>query len=147
MGTTRNPMLNFLVSACLALCRPLNSIASLLACALLLGGLGALLTSTPLLADSKKDQRKDYALIIGTVFDSGGHLAAGVPVKIRRADQKKAKWELISNSMGEFAQRLPVGEADYVVWADIKGRKGDPTPEAKVHIESNERVDISLHLK
>ncbi|HXZ78858.1 MAG TPA: carboxypeptidase-like regulatory domain-containing protein [Terriglobales bacterium] len=99
------------------------------------------------MADSKKDPRKDYALIIGTVFDSSGHLVPGVPVKIRRADQKKAKWELISNSMGEFAQRLPTGQADYIVWADIKLPKGEPRPETKVHIESNERVDISLHLK
>ena len=40
---------------------------------------------------------------------------------IRRADQKKAKWELNSDHSGEFAQRLPAGKADYVVWADMKG--------------------------
>jgi len=147
METTLNPMPAPLISTCLRIRRHLSSAPSVLVCALLLCELGLLLSSAPLLADSKKDHVKDYALIIGTVFDSNGRLVPGVPVKIRRADQKKAKWELISNSMGEFAQRLPTGQADYVVWADIKVPKGDSKPETTVHIESNERADISLHLK
>jgi hypothetical protein len=76
-----------------------------------------------------------------------------VKVKIRRADQKRAKWELYSNHTGEFAQRLPAGKANYIVWADAKdlkslsGNKLDPGPEVTVQIESEERVDIGLHLK
>jgi hypothetical protein len=69
-----------------------------------------------------------------------------VTVKIRRALEKKARWELFSDHHGEFAQRLPAGRADYVVWAEVKGPKGRPKPEVKVHIENDERVDISLHL-
>jgi hypothetical protein len=77
----------------------------------------------------------------------------GIKVKIRQADQKKARWELYSDHAGEFAQRVPAGRADYVVWADLKGCKA---PECKrlrqgtevtVHIENDERTDISLHLK
>ncbi len=54
--------------------------------------------------------------------------------------------------MGEFAQRVPVGPADYVVWADVKGyktadgRRVQPGEEVKVHIEADERSDIGLHL-
>lgn len=100
------------------------------------------------------DQPKDrpYALIFGTVFDTGGHELYGVKVKIRRAAEKKARWELYSNHTGEFAQRVPVGPADYVVWADVKGYKLDdgrrlkPGEEIKVHVEGDERQDISLHL-
>jgi len=44
-------------------------------------------------------------------------------VKIRRADQKKAHWELYSNHTGEFAQRLPPDKVYYVVWADLKYNK------------------------
>ena len=98
---------------------------------------------------SQSDQQKakhDYALIFGTVWDQNDRPAYGIPVKIRRADQKKAKWELLSDHMGEFAQRVPVGAADYVVWADIKVPKGTQKPETKVHIENNERIDIGLHL-
>ena len=98
---------------------------------------------------SQNDQKKakyDYALIYGTVWDKDKHPVYGVPIKIRRADQKKAKWELVSDHQGEFAQRVPVGKADYIVWADIKVPKGAQKPETKAHIEDNERIDISLHL-
>ena len=93
-----------------------------------------------------KSLQKDYALIFGTVWDKNDRPVYGVPIKIRRADQKKAKWQLISDHSGEFAQRVPPGTADYVVWADIKVPKGAQKPEKTVHIENDERVDIGLHL-
>jgi len=89
---------------------------------------------------------KPYALIFGTVWDKNDRPAYGVPVKIRPATQKKAKWELMSNHTGEFAQRVPAGAADYVVWLDIKTSKGVPKPQKTIHIENDERVDIGLHL-
>ncbi len=72
--------------------------------------------------------------------------AYGVKVKIRRANEKKAKWELYSDHHGEFAQRVPAGEADYIVWADVKTAKGSSPPEVKVHVINDERQDIGLHL-
>jgi len=98
-----------------------------------------------------KNVEKPYALIYGTVWGPDDHPLYGVTVKIRRADQKKAHWELYSDHRGEFAQRVPVGPADYVVWADLKGYKY-PVPlraeqDVKVHIYSDEREDIGLHLK
>jgi hypothetical protein len=59
----------------------------------------------------------------------------------------------MSDHSGEFAQRLPAGKADYVVWADTKGlkllngKKLALAPEVTVHIQSDERADIGLHLK
>jgi hypothetical protein len=94
-----------------------------------------------------------YALVFGTVWGPDSHPLYGVKVKIRRADQKKAHWELYSDHNGEFAQRVPVGPADYLVWADLKGYKS-PTgkelhqdEEVKVHVDNDEREDIGLHLK
>jgi hypothetical protein len=75
-----------------------------------------------------------------------------VKVKIRRADQKKAHWELFSDHHGEFAQRVPVGPADYLVWADLKGYKSPGGKqlhlerEVKVHIDNDEREDTGVHL-
>jgi hypothetical protein len=98
------------------------------------------------------DPRKPYALIFGTVWGPDNRPVYGVKVRIRRADQRKAKWELYSNHSGEFAQRLPAGKADYVVWADTKGLKSltgkklEPGPEVTVHVEADERADIGLHL-
>jgi hypothetical protein len=99
--------------------------------------------------DKPEKKPAPYALIFGTVWDAQNRPAYGIPIKIRRADQKKAKWELMSDHHGEFAQRLPAGKADYIVWADLKSKKAkkDAKPvESKVHIENDERVDIGLHL-
>jgi len=90
--------------------------------------------------------KNDYALIYGTVWGPDQHPAAGVPVTIRLASGKKAKWDLVSDRNGEFAQRVPVGSQDYVIQADIKMPKGQPKPEITVHIDDNERKDVSLHL-
>jgi hypothetical protein len=92
------------------------------------------------------DQKVDYALIFGTVWGPDNRPVYGVPVKIRRADEKKTRWETASDHHGEFAQRVPTGKADYVIWADVKVPKGKQKPQVTVHIENNERVDTSLHL-
>jgi hypothetical protein len=98
-----------------------------------------------------KSGEKPYALIYGTVWGPDDHPLYGVKVKIRRADQKKARWELYSDHSGEFAQRVPVGPADYVVWVDLKGYKYSVPlrleQDVKVHIDSDERQDIGVHLK
>jgi hypothetical protein len=100
-----------------------------------------------------KANQKPYALIFGTVWGPDNRPLYGVKVKIRRAAQKKAKWELFSDHSGEFAQRLPAGRADYLVWADLKSYKSLSGKELKqdgevpVHIENDERADIGLHLK
>ena len=112
------------------------------------------LSATPIDAseDSGKKE-KPYALIFGTVWDPDNRPVYGVRVLIRRADKKKPQWELMSNHMGEFAQRVPAGTADYIIWADLKGykswdgRKLSPGDEAKVHVDYDERVDTGLHLK
>ena len=101
---------------------------------------------------SEPEKPKPYALIFGTVWDSGGQPIYGVKVRIRRADEKKVRWELYSNHTGEFAQRVPAGKADYIVWADVKGyklpdgRKLKPGAEVTVHIDDDERSDIGIHL-
>ena len=96
--------------------------------------------------DRAAKEKKPYALLYGTVWGADQRPLAGVPVKIRRTDQKKAKWDLVSNSSGEFAQRVPAGTADYVVTAEIKQKKGLQHVETKVHVENDERVDFGLHL-
>ena len=93
-----------------------------------------------------KKASQPYALIFGTVWGAGNHPLYGVKIKIRREGEKKARWELISDHAGEFAQRVPPGSQDYVVWADVKTRKGKAPPQVKVHVNNDERVDISLRV-
>jgi len=103
-------------------------------------------------AAGERPKEKPYALIFGTVWGPDGHGLYGVKVKIRRASEKKARWELYSDHAGEFAQRVPTGKADYVVWADVKsyklasGKHLQRGPDATVHIDNDERADIGLHL-
>jgi hypothetical protein len=95
--------------------------------------------------DKKPDPRQPYALVFGTVFTADNHPARSVKVKIRREGEKKTI-ELLSDNRGEFAHRFPAGKADYVVWADLKDRQAAQKTEIKVHIENDERQDVTLHL-
>jgi len=95
---------------------------------------------------SAQSAKQDYALIYGTVWGPDDRPVAGIPVSIRRSGDKKPKWQLTSDNRGEFAQRVPAGEDDYIVEADVKTPKGQPKPQATVHITGDERQDMSLHL-
>lgn len=103
-------------------------------------------------SDSKLKPTDDYALIFGTVWGPDDHPVYGIKVEIHRAAGKKPHWEVYSNHSGEFAQRVPAGEADYVISANLKGVKtkdGQPVhlkEPVTVHVEYDERVDTSLHL-
>src|SRR5437868_1897600 len=97
-------------------------------------------------AFAKDSKPAPYALIFGTVYGPDDRPRQGIVVKIRRASDKKAKWERQSDSHGEFAQRVPAGASDYLVWADLKNRQAAQKTQVTVHIDNDERRDISLHL-
>ncbi|HYN15986.1 MAG TPA: hypothetical protein VES66_09390, partial [Terriglobales bacterium] len=103
------------------------------------------LAAVPAALASEKRAEKPYALIFGTVYAPNNRPAYGVRVRIRRADRKKAQWELYSDHQGEFAQRVPAGSADYIVRAEPEDKRV-PKAEVKVHVQNDERVDIGLHL-
>lgn len=101
---------------------------------------------------AQKSKEKPYALIAGTVWGPDDRPVYGVTVKIRRAKDKKPKWEVYSDHHGEFAQRVPPGESDYILTADLRHVKtadGKPlrlVQEVTVHIYGEEREDTGLHL-
>jgi len=132
-------------------CSRFSPIALLFAGTLLLSVNPRLQGSAP---KHDKDKEKPYALIFGTVWGPDDRPVYGVTVKIRRATDKpkKVRWELYSDHHGEFAQRVPAGESDYILWADLKGFKpadGKPlhlVQEVTVHVYGEEREDTGLHL-
>jgi hypothetical protein len=97
---------------------------------------------------------RPYAVIAGTVWGPDDHPVYGITVKIRRSTDKpkKVRWEVYSDHNGEFAQRVPAGEADYILTADLKHVKmadGKPVhlvQDVTVHIYNDEREDTGLHL-
>jgi Carboxypeptidase regulatory-like domain len=59
-------------------------------------------------------------LLRGTVFNQRGLAMGEVKLRIRRANEKKSRWETYTNSRGEFAIRVPPG-SDYEMQAESKG--------------------------
>jgi hypothetical protein len=118
--------------------------------------LAFLLGLTPL-SNSRAQEVKPgqpYALIFGTVWSPDDRPVYGIRVMIRRSTDKpkKVRWERLSDHRGEFAVRVPAGEADYILSADLKGVKfadGKPVhlvQEVTVHVYNDEREDVGLHL-
>lgn len=104
------------------------------------------------LSDHEK-REKPYALIFGTIWGPDDRPVYGVHVEMRRAAEKKVRWDAYSDHHGEFAFRVPPGKTEYLVRANLKGYKSQDgrqlqAPEdVKVQVENDERVDIGVHLK
>jgi len=93
-----------------------------------------------------------YAVIFCTVWDPDSRPVYGVHVQLRRAGEKKFRWEAYSDHRGELAFRVPPGKADYELAADpkslkaLKGKDLTNREPVKVHVEYDEQVDTGLHL-
>jgi len=106
----------------------------------------------------KNKAEKPYALIFGTAYGPDDRPLYGVTVTIRPQAKKHPNWELMSDHRGEFAQRVPAGPGDYLIHGEAKfapaGPDGKPQiskakrlkGDTKIHVENEERLDISLHL-
>jgi hypothetical protein len=130
-----------------------NTAACLVICVLL-----ALLPSGVAASKEKPKKEKPYALIFGTAYGPNDRPLYGVKITIRPEKKKHPSWDLISDHRGEFAQRVPAGTNDYLVRGEseyaLVGDNGKPQlskkvrlkGETRVHIDNEERRDISLHL-
>jgi hypothetical protein len=81
--------------------------------------------SPPPAASSSKPGKTKYShandfLIRGTVFTDKALSFPGVELRVRRAGEKKFRWESHTNSRGEFAVRVPQG-SDYELVVRAKG--------------------------
>ncbi|HEY6248342.1 MAG TPA: hypothetical protein VI685_00180 [Candidatus Angelobacter sp.] len=105
--------------------------------------------------DKDKDPKKHYGLIFGTAYGPDDRPVYGMRIAIHPVDKKHPAWELVSDHRGEFAQRVPPGPADYtingegeiVLPGNGKPQKKKFKAETKVHIEAEERQDVSLHFR
>ena len=130
-----------------------NTAAYLAICVLL-----ALLPSGVAASKEKPKKEKPYALIFGTAYGPNDRPLYGVKITIRPQTKKHPSWDLISDHRGEFAQRVPAGTNDYLVHGEAEyapvGDDGRPQlskkvrlkGETRVHVDNEERRDISLHL-
>ena len=130
-----------------------NTAACLAMCVLL-----ALLASGVAASKDKPKKEKPYALIFGTAYGPNDRPLYGVKITIRPQTKKHPSWELISDHRGEFAQRVPAKTNDYLVRGEAEyapvGDDGKPQlskkvrlrGETRVHVDNEERRDISVHL-
>jgi hypothetical protein len=77
-------------------------------------------------AQNKSGHANDF-LVRGTVFTPEGLALPGAELHIRRASEKKFRWNDAANSRGEFAIRVKMG-ADYEVVAHAKGYQDQSVP-------------------
>lgn len=109
-------------------------------------------------SEKKNKHEKPYALIFGTAYGPDDRPLYGVKITIRPQAKKHPSWDQMSDHRGEFAQRVPPGPGDYLVHGEAEyaplGDDGKPQlskkkrlkGDAKVHVEGEERLDMSLHL-
>ena len=76
-------------------------------------------TDTAKLGKKKYSHANDF-LIHGTVFSDKALSFPGVQLRIRKAGEKRFRWESYTNSRGEFAMRVPQG-SDYEMVVRAKG--------------------------
>ena len=80
---------------------------------------GAAATKPASNSKQKYSHANDY-VIRGSVFTDKSLSFAGVKLRIRRAGEKKFRWEDYPNSRGEFAIRVPQG-SEYEMVVHAKG--------------------------
>jgi hypothetical protein len=76
--------------------------------------------STPGKPEKKKYSHANDFLIRGTVFTDKALSFPGVQLRVRKAGEKKFRWESYTNSRGEFAVRVPQG-SDYELVVRARG--------------------------
>jgi hypothetical protein len=72
------------------------------------------------LTGADKDKEKSYALLSGSVHSAEGFALTGIPVSVRREEDRKPRWRAVSDARGEFALRLPAEAATYEVATESK---------------------------
>ena len=96
----------------------------------------------PAAAERQQKPRYDDCILYGNVFTQDGHLLQDADVHVRRATDKKPKWEATSDRRGEFAVRVPPGP-DYVI--EVKA-KGFVTQTQTITSQASARLDLVFHM-
>jgi hypothetical protein len=102
----------------------------------------------PSLGDKKK-ALEPYVLLDGTVFKENGFALPNAEVVVipdppPDAPRPKAKkMQVVSDSRGEFAFRLPTGSMRYIIKVSAKGFRNE---EKSVRVQGEDRLDVTFQL-
>ena len=110
----------------------------------LVGSAGAV--AVPTGTETVQPQTGSHAhdfVIFATVFTDRGFALPGAKVRVRREDEKKFRWEAMSDHSGELGIRVPQG-AEYELIIEARGFK----PQArKVDARDGNREDLTLQME
>ena len=82
-------------------------------------------------------------VIFTTVFTEQGFALPGARVRVRRADEKKFRWEAMSDRRGEVAVRVPQ-DANYEMMVEARGYKMQTQ---KVDATDGNRADLTIRME
>jgi hypothetical protein len=91
---------------------------------------------------AKDKQSAPPFIVFVTVFNEQGFAFPGAQARLRRAGEKKDRWQALSDRRGEFAMRVPAGQ-EYELSVSAKGYQ--PIAQ-KVDARQLNRVDLTLRL-
>lgn len=109
----------------------------------LAGGAGRLTAEPGSDEQHNKASHDSEFLLFGTVFAQEGLALPGAEVRVRRAGERKARWEARSDRRGEFAVRVPRG-AEYEMSVRATGYREQTR---KVDAKSGRREDFVFRLE
>lgn len=94
-------------------------------------------------AQGKKGAHEEDFLLFGTVFTEQGFALPGAEIRVRRAGERKGRWEARSDRRGEFAVRVPRG-AEYEISVSAKGYQGQTR---KIDAKTGNRQDLVFRVQ
>lgn len=81
-------------------------------------------------------------VIFTTVFTDRGFALFGARARVRREEEKKFRWEAMSDHQGEFAIRVPQ-DAQYEMTIEARGFK---TETRKIDTREDNRADLTIRM-
>ncbi len=94
-------------------------------------------------AQNSSDSHAHVFVIFATVFTDRGFALPGARAQVRRSDQKKFRWEGMSDHEGEVAFRVPRG-AEYEMTIEARGFR----PEIlKIDAREENQADLTIRMK
>ncbi|HWF12526.1 MAG TPA: carboxypeptidase-like regulatory domain-containing protein [Candidatus Acidoferrales bacterium] len=91
---------------------------------------------------SSKSHAHDF-VIFTTVFTEQGFALSGARVRVRRSNEKKFRWEAMSDRRGELAFRVPQ-DSEYEMTVEARGYK---TLTRKVDGTEGNRADLTIRME
>lgn len=84
----------------------------------------------------------DYVIFV-TVFTDRGFALTGARARVRRSEEKKFRWEGMSDHQGEVAFRVPQG-AEYEMTIEARGFK---TQTRKIDAREDIQADLTIRME